>query len=74
MSDTANLMARIRTWRQQLDQDYFNDLRELRQQHGDRAVDQALATLREQREAVATAKPDWRQERRGPRFHYRERG
>jgi hypothetical protein len=69
MSDVADLMARIRTRRQQLDQDYFNDLRTLRQQHGDQAVDQALATLQQQRDAVAiSAKP---KDERGPQ-HFRK--
>jgi hypothetical protein len=42
------------------------NIRELRRQHGDRAVDQALAAWQEQRNAVAVTKTDWRQERRGP--------
>jgi hypothetical protein len=70
MSDT-DLMTRIIERRQQLDQDYFNDLRELRQQHGDRAVDQALHLMQEQRDAVSAApKQDGRQQRRGPQ-HFR---
>jgi hypothetical protein len=70
MSDT-DLMTRIIERRQQLDQDYYNDLRELRQLHGDRAVDQALALLQRERDAVAvSAKPKGE---RGPQ-HFRRGG
>ena len=45
MSDVASLITKISERREHLDQTFFNDLRELRQQHGDCAVDQALATF-----------------------------
>ena len=45
---------------------YFLTTSELRREHGDRAVDQALAAWQQQRDAVAVTKTDWRQERRGP--------
>lgn len=74
MSDVADLMMRIRARRQQLDQDYYEDLRELRAQHGDAAVDRALAMMQEQRDAVSAApKQDWRGERRGPQHFRREK-
>ena len=49
---------------------FIKSLVELRQQHGDRAVDQALSLWQAQRDAVAVAPNKQEPERRGPRFHY----
>jgi predicted amidohydrolase YtcJ len=56
MSDVAGLITKISTRRQELDQTFFNELREMRHAYGDRAVDQALATLQQQRDQVAVTK------------------
>jgi hypothetical protein len=65
MSDTNDLVVRITERRQQLDQDYYNDLSALRQPHGDQAVDQALAMVQQQRDQVAVRKADWRRGKHG---------
>ena len=70
MSDVASLITKISERREHLDQTFFNDLRELRQQHGDCAVDQALATLQAQRDAVAVTKRPKKKQERGPQ-HFR---
>ena len=59
------LVSEISERRQQLDQALFEHIRDLRRMHGDRAVDQALARLQEQRDAVAVAP---RKQERGPRL------
>jgi hypothetical protein len=66
----ASLVSEIAERRQQLDQNFYDHLRELRRRHGDRAVDQALGLWQEQRDAVAIAP---KKERRGPNHFYRER-
>ena len=43
MSDVAALVAKIGERRQHLDQLFFNDIRKLRREHGDKVVDQALS-------------------------------
>lgn len=56
MANVRDLVADISEHRQRLDQTFFDHIRQLRHEHGDRAVDEALATLRKQREAVAVTK------------------
>ncbi|MFZ3247916.1 MAG: hypothetical protein WB037_18645 [Pseudolabrys sp.] len=51
----SNLVVVISERRQQLDQRFYDDLRKLRKQHGDAAVDRALAEVERQREMVAAA-------------------
>ena len=60
-----NLVATIAARRQHLDQVFFNDLRKLRREHGDAAVDRALAAIEQQRNAVAVAPRKPAEEGRG---------
>jgi hypothetical protein len=65
-----NLVALIRTRRQQLDQALNDDLRRMRRRFGDQAVDRALAEmyrLQAEPEAISS-KP---QDERGPQ-HFRK--
>jgi predicted amidohydrolase YtcJ len=56
MANIGDLVVRISARRQELAQTFFNELREMRHAYGDRAVDQALATLQQQRDQVAVTK------------------
>jgi hypothetical protein len=70
MAYVSNLVALIRTRRQQLDQAFNDDLRRMRRRFGDQAVDRALAEmyrLQAEREAISS-KP---QDERGPQ-HFRK--
>ena len=58
-------MSEISERRAAADQGFYEYLCELRRLHGDRAVDQALTRLQEQRDAVAVAP---RKQERGPRL------
>jgi hypothetical protein len=70
MAYVSNLVALIRTRRQQLDQVFNDDLRRMRQRFGDQAVKRALAEmyrLQAEREAI----PSKPQDKRGPQ-HFRK--
>jgi hypothetical protein len=60
------LVTKIGARRQELDQVFFQEVRALRAQYGDPAVDRAMTTLQEQHDAVAVAA-----QRRGPQ-HFRK--
>jgi hypothetical protein len=64
----ASLASMIARRRESLDQRFYTDIRKLRRQHGDAAVDRALAQLQEQRDRVSAAPKD-----RGPQ-HFRKLG
>jgi hypothetical protein len=68
-----SLVSEIAEQRQRLDQTFYKHIRKLRHEHGNRAVDQALSVWQQQRNAVAVAPDKQGPERRGPKFHYRER-
>lgn len=61
-----SLVSEISERRQLLDQNFYDYLRRLLGLHGARAVDQALATWQQQRDAVAVAPS--RTKDRGPRL------
>jgi hypothetical protein len=61
-----SLIAEIKERRQQLDQSFYDYTCQLRQLHGDQAVDRALTMVQELRDAVAAAPRE--PERRGPRL------
>jgi hypothetical protein len=50
-----SLVTEIAERRQRLDQTFYEHIRRLRREHGDRAVDQALATWQQQRNQVSAA-------------------
>jgi hypothetical protein len=68
MTDVGDLTVQISERRRELDQTFFEDIRRLRQQHGDVAVDRALSMVQQQRDQVSvSAKPKGE---RGPQ-HFR---
>ena len=67
-ANRPSLVTEISERRQRLDQTFYHHLRKLRRQHGDQAVDRALATLQQQRDAVAVTKQE-----RDPQHFRRDR-
>ena len=53
---TVDLINQISRRRAERDQAFFDDIQKLRARYGDQRVDQALARLQEQRDAI-TAQP-----------------
>jgi hypothetical protein len=67
VDSSAALVTKIGALQNERDQTFFEKIRELRQQHGNPAVDKAMNALRQQHDAVAVAP-----QRRGPAFPGRQ--
>ena len=65
MASVRDLVTEISEHRQQLDQSFYDHIRQLRQLHGNAVIDQALSMWQQQRNAVAITQTDWRREKRG---------